>query len=75
MCSGSEAGSCFRLIDFVYHSTTLGLRLIKKNSLDSGHSKGGLRRVYGMGSMGRDDVIRWRVHGMGLGAEWLEVGG
>ena len=29
MCSGSEAGSYLRLIDFVYHST-LGLRLIKK---------------------------------------------
>jgi len=30
MCSGSEAGSYLRLIDFVYHST-LGLRVIKKN--------------------------------------------
>jgi len=29
MCSGSEAGSYFRLIDFVYPST-LGLRVIKK---------------------------------------------
>jgi len=29
MCSGSEAGSYFRLIDVVYHST-LGLRVIKK---------------------------------------------
>ena len=29
MCSGSEAGSCLRLIDFVYHST-LGLKVIKK---------------------------------------------
>jgi len=29
MCSGSEAGSYLRLIDFVYHST-LGLRVIKK---------------------------------------------
>ena len=28
MCSGSEAGSYFRLIDFMYHST-LGLRVIK----------------------------------------------
>jgi len=27
MCSGSEAGSYLRLIDFVYHST-LGLRVI-----------------------------------------------
>ena len=29
MCSGSEAGSYLRLIDFAYHST-LGLRVIKK---------------------------------------------
>jgi len=29
MCSVSEAGSYFRLIDFAYHST-LGLRVIKK---------------------------------------------
>jgi len=29
LCSGSEAGSYLRLIDFVYHST-LGLRVIKK---------------------------------------------
>jgi len=30
MCSGSEAGSYLRLMDFVYHST-LGLRVIKNN--------------------------------------------
>jgi len=29
MCSGSEAGSYLRRIDFVYHSTP-GLRVIKK---------------------------------------------
>jgi len=29
MCSGSEAGSYLRLIDFVYHPT-LGVRVIKK---------------------------------------------
>jgi len=29
MCSGSEAGSYLRLIDFMYRST-LGLRVIKK---------------------------------------------
>ena len=37
MCSGSEAGSYLRLVDFVYHST-LGLRVMKKqekNSFDS----------------------------------------
>jgi len=32
MCSGSEADSYLRLIDFVYHST-LGLRVIKRESL------------------------------------------
>jgi len=31
MCSGFEAGSYFRLIDCVYHST-LGLRVIKKKT-------------------------------------------
>ena len=36
MCSGSEAGSYLRLIDFVYHST-LGLRVIKKRSTEDGH--------------------------------------
>jgi len=35
MCSGSEAGSYLRLIDFVYHST-LGLRVIKKKK--KGHN-------------------------------------
>jgi len=29
MCSGSEAGSYLRLIDFVYHSTP-GLKVIKE---------------------------------------------
>ena len=32
MCSGSEAGSYLRLIDFVYHST-LGLRAIKEKKM------------------------------------------
>ena len=32
MCSGSEAGSYLRLIDFVYHST-LVLRVIKKRRI------------------------------------------
>ena len=36
MCSGSEAGSYLRLIDFVYHST-LGLRVIKKKKKLSEH--------------------------------------
>jgi len=36
MCSGTEAGSYLRLIDFVYHST-LGLRVIKKKGRSSPH--------------------------------------
>ena len=36
MCSGSEAGSYLRLIDFVYHST-LGLRVIKKKVRGAGN--------------------------------------
>jgi len=35
MCSGSEAGSFLRLIDFVYHST-LGLRAITKKKWNLG---------------------------------------
>ena len=34
MCSGSEAGSYLRLIDFVYHST-LGLRVKKKKKKET----------------------------------------
>jgi len=34
MCSGSEAGSYLRLIDFAYHST-LGLRVIKREERTS----------------------------------------
>jgi len=47
MCSGSEAGSYLRLIDFVYHST-LGLRVIKKKKrmLPSGSSIDGGVRAY-----------------------------
>ena len=36
MCSGSEAGSYVRLINFVYHST-LGLRVIEKKELGGVH--------------------------------------
>ena len=40
MCSGSEAGSYLRLLDFVYHST-LGLSVIKKKKLrQTNRSKG-----------------------------------
>jgi len=44
MCGGSEAGSYFRLIDFVYHST-LGLRVInkKKKKTPEGFSVQGFR--------------------------------
>jgi len=46
MCSGSEAGSYLRLIDFVYHST-LGSRVMKKKKRRTeeavlpGHFRGG----------------------------------
>ena len=40
MCSGSEAGSSVRLIDFVYHST-LGLRVIKKKRKTWGRASEG----------------------------------
>jgi len=56
MCSGSDAGSYLRLLDFVYHST-LGLRVIKKR-----RSRDIADRPYGgsgsVGSMcgGRDGV-------------------
>ena len=45
MCSGSEAGSYLRRIDFVYHSTP-GLRVIKKKgrSLGEGFRVSGDRR-------------------------------
>jgi len=39
MCSGSEAGSYLRLIDFVCHPT-LGLRVIKKRREGSGWGLG-----------------------------------
>jgi len=45
MCSGCEAGSYSRLIDFVYHST-LGLREIKKKKKEldeGGHQTRGAR--------------------------------
>jgi len=40
MCSGSEAGSYSRSIDFVYHST-LGLRVIKKKKRCACRGRGG----------------------------------
>ena len=36
-CSGSEAGSLLRLMDFVYHSN-LGLRVLKKKISRGGES-------------------------------------
>jgi len=46
MCSGSEAGSYLRLIDFVYHST-LGLRVITKKKKKD-------QRVRGSGAKDED---------------------
>ena len=39
MCSGSEAGSYLRLIEFVYHST-VGLRVIKKKKKQNLRAEG-----------------------------------
>ena len=47
MCSGSEAGSYSRLIDFVYHST-LGLRVIKKKRRSRARFRGGDLAVWGL---------------------------
>jgi hypothetical protein len=65
MCSGSEAGSYLRLIDFVYHST-LGLREIKKKKgdLDFRDACHGVRlrhvleRACGVQASGRTGVPR-----------------
>ena len=49
MCSGSEAGSYLRLIDFGYHST-LGLRVIKKKKAWEGsHSEPSSMKCGGTG--------------------------
>ena len=45
MCSGSEAGSYLRLVDFVYHST-LGFRVKKKKKKVAG-AAGADKRVEG----------------------------
>ena len=62
MCSGSEAGSDLRLIDFVYHST-LGLRVIKKR-----------KKFRGASAAAADERVRaksWAawVQGPGLGKQ------
>ena len=51
MCSGSEAGSYLRFIDFVHHSTR-GLKVIKKKKKRAGGQRDGWVRlsvmVYGL---------------------------
>ena len=72
MCSGSEAGSYLRLIDFVHHST-LGLRVIKKKVCEGLGAAvfvctapgfrvqgSGFRVIYG---------LRFRVCGLGVGVQ------
>jgi len=44
MCSGSEAGSYLRRIDFVYHST-LGLGVMKKKKEGMWHIKDSRRQI------------------------------
>jgi len=48
MCSGSEAGSYLRLLDFVYHST-IGLRVKKKDKEGFGVQNTVTQRVQGSG--------------------------
>ena len=68
MCSGSEAGSCLRLIDYVYHST-LGLRVIKKKIISQASAAPGpplfaCFRVSGFGF--RVSGSGFRVSGFGF---------
>ena len=53
MCSGSEAGSYLRLIDFVYHST-LGLGVVIKKK----------KKVEGVGSNPHENMRPTGVHTM-----------
>ena len=62
MCSGSEAGSYLRLIDFVYHST-LGLRVIKKKKKSMRVAPAGRVPVMGMMSI---PVTCFGVYGLGF---------
>jgi len=66
MCSGSEAGSHLRIIDFVYHST-LGLRVINQN-----------KKVRVLDPVGRDaevfEVAAFRVQGAGFRVQGLGLG-
>ena len=49
MCIGSEVGSYFRLIDFVYHST-LGLRVTKKKKIKIRNSYVRANTMHGEGN-------------------------
>jgi len=51
MCSGSEAGSYSRLIDFVYHST-LGLRAMKKKKNNPTRGTSLIRNSQGLCELG-----------------------
>jgi len=57
MCSGSEAGSYLRLIDFVYHST-LGLRVIKKKKQNGAFSDAHSVRQAVAGGCESEEVCR-----------------
>ena len=63
MCSGSEAGSYLRLIDFVYHST-LGLRVIKKKKQGLGFAD--CSQVDDLGRFGPTVQTRQLWGGLGL---------
>ena len=68
LCSGSEAGSYLRLIDFVYHST-LGLTVIKKERDTDSSAPVPPTLVMTLASNGtrfRPVTFRFRVQGLGF---------
>jgi len=64
LCSGSEAGSYLRPIDFVYHST-LGLRVIKKKETRA-PSTSSVLRIPDRGYEVDWCMVSCRVHNVGV---------
>ena len=72
MCSGSEAGSYLRIIDFAHHST-LNSRVIKKRRRAAGDFTGEGGRV--QGSWLNVQVLGYRVQGLGFRIDGSSFGG
>ena len=64
MCSGCEAGSYSRLVDFVYHPT-LGSRVMKKKKVRRVEGRG-LLRVQGYSSARVSTIVLLRASGLVL---------